>query len=77
MAINFISSKDVPKEYVMHSESNNIELMPYDNANKVVNELFETLLSRYQIFLETSMRGSDFIFRFSSTVVFQMSQDKF
>ena len=51
--------------------------MPYDNANKVVNELFETFLSRYQTFLETSMRGSDFIFRFSSTVVFQMSQDKF
>ena len=61
----------------MNSKSNNIELMPYDNANKVVNELFETLLSRYQIFLETSMRGSDFIFRFSSTVAFQMSQDKF
>ena len=30
--------------------------MPYDNANEVVNELLESLLSRYQINLETSMR---------------------
>ena len=35
--------------------------MSYDNGNEVVNELFELLLSRYQITLETSMRGSDFI----------------
>ena len=46
----------------MHSKSDNIEFMPYDNSNEVVNELFETLLSRYQIGLETLMRGSDFIF---------------
>ena len=36
--------------------------MGYDNANEVVNELFESLLSRYQIGLETSERRSDFIF---------------
>ena len=36
--------------------------MPYDNANEVVNELFEPLLSKYQIGLETSMRGNNFIF---------------
>ena len=36
--------------------------MSYDNANEIVNELFESLLSRYQICLETSMRGCDFIF---------------
>ena len=46
----------------MHSQSDNIEFMSYDNANEVDNELFEPLLSRYQIGLETSMRGSDFIF---------------
>ena len=46
----------------MHSKSNNIEFMLYDNATEVVNEHFEWLLSRYQIGLETSMRGSDFIF---------------
>ena len=52
----------------MHSKSDNIEFMLYDDANEVVNELFESLLSRYQIGLETAMRGSNF-FLFSSTVV--------
>ena len=45
----------------MHSKSDNIEFMLYDNANEVVNKIFESLLSRYWTRLETSMRGSDFI----------------
>ena len=36
--------------------------MSYDNANGVVNEIYESLLSRYQIGLETSTSGSDFTF---------------
>ena len=39
-----------------------MEFIPYDNANEVVNEFFESFISRCQIGLETSMRGSDFIF---------------
>ena len=62
IAINFISSKDVDEEHVIYWKSNNIEFMLYDNANKVVNELFQSLLLRYQIGLETSIRGSYFIF---------------
>ena len=62
IAINFISSKDVDEKRVMHLKSDNIEFMPYDNANEVVNELFESLLSRCQISLVISMSGSDFIF---------------
>ena len=46
----------------MHSKSNNIGFMPHDNANDVVNKLFESLVPRYQIGLETSMAGRDFIF---------------
>ena len=46
----------------MHSKSDNIEFMVYDIANRVANELFESLLSRDQIGLETSMGGRDFIF---------------
>ena len=62
IAINFISSKDVDEERVMHSKSNNIEFfLSYNNANEVVNELFESLHSRYQIVLKTSVRGNDFI----------------
>ena len=36
IAINFTSSKNVDKERVMHSKSDNIEFMYYDNANEVV-----------------------------------------
>ena len=61
IAINFISPKD-DGELVLYANSDNIEFMSYDNANEVVNELFEQLFSRYQAGLETSMTGSDFIF---------------
>ena len=60
-AINFISSKDNNKERVMHSERDNNEFMVYDNADEVIEELFKSVLSRYQIGFEKSMRGSDFI----------------
>ena len=50
-AINFISSKDADMVIVMHLKSNNIEFKLYDSANEVFNELFESLLSRYQIWL--------------------------
>ena len=43
-----ISSKNVDEERVMHWKSNNIEFMSYHNANEVVNELFESLLLKYQ-----------------------------
>ena len=36
--------------------------MTSDNTNEVIKEIFELLFSRYQIGLETSMRGSNFIF---------------
>ena len=36
--------------------------MTYDNANDIVDELFETLPSRYQDNLEMSMKGIDFVF---------------
>ena len=46
----------------MQSSSDNIKCTSYNDANEVVNELFESLRSRYQGNLELSMRGSDFIF---------------
>ena len=62
IAVNYIPSKYVDEERVMHSKSDNIEFIPYDNVNEIVYELFESLLSGYQIGLETSIRASDFIF---------------
>ena len=33
-----------------------------DKTDEVIEKLFQSLFSRYQIGLETSMKGSDFIF---------------
>ena len=46
----------------MHAKSGNVEFMSYDNANDIVDELFESLHSRYQGNLETTMEGSDLVF---------------
>ena len=46
----------------MNSKSNNIEFMSYDNAIEVVDELFESLLLKHQIGLETSMREREILF---------------
>ena len=61
-AINFISFKETNEEWTIHSENDNIEVMIYGNLNKIIEELFELVLSRYQIGLETQMRGNDTIF---------------
>ena len=60
--ISFISSNDHEKESVMHSRNKNIIFMSFNDANEVVNELFDSLCSRYQRNIETSMQGNVFIF---------------
>ena len=55
-AINFNSSKDTEEERAMHSTNDNIKLTSYNDANEVVDELFESLCLRYQENLETSIR---------------------
>ena len=46
----------------MYSTSDNMKFTSYNDVNEVVNELFKSFLLRYQDNLETSMRGSDFVF---------------
>ena len=46
----------------MHAKSNNIEIMIDSQTNGIIEELFESLLQRYQEGLEESIKGSDFIF---------------
>ena len=43
IANNFISSIDNDEERVMHSKSDNIEIMINDEANEVTKELFDSL----------------------------------
>ena len=50
----------------MQSTKENIKFTPYNDANEVVNELFESLRSKYQDSLETSMRRNDsFLIQFN------------
>ena len=52
--------------------------MPYDYGNKVAEEFFESLFSKYQTDLETSMRKSIFIFNSVQLLYYKcLSQDKF
>ena len=46
----------------MHSKSNNTKFTFDNDGNEVVDELFESLRSRYQANLETSMEEKEFIF---------------
>ena len=57
-----MSSKYTDQELVMHSKSDNIEIMIYDKAGEIIQEPYESLLSRYQIGLETTMKISNFVF---------------
>ena len=62
-AINFISSKpDSDETRIMHTKSNNIEIMISSATNKVIKELFKSLLQRHQENLETKTSGSEFVF---------------
>ena len=62
IAIKFISSKDNHGERVVHTESDSIEKMINYKVDEVTEEIFESLLNRYKIRLEKSVKGSDFIF---------------
>ena len=62
-AINFISSKTNSDETrIMHTKSNNIEIMIGSDTDEVIEDLFKSLLQRYQENLEEKMRGSEFVF---------------
>ena len=45
------------KELVMHSKSDNIEFMIYDNTYEVIKELLKSFLNRCQIGLEISIKS--------------------
>ena len=64
-AINFISykdSKDFDKVQVIHLKSDNAEIMMGSETDEITEELFESLLQRYQERLKESKNGSDLAF---------------
>ena len=61
--INFISLRAGSDETrVMHTRSINEEFMNGSNTDEIIEELFESLLQRYQENLHEKMKGSDFAF---------------
>ena len=62
MQIIFISSLDTGEFHIMHSKSNNVEILMGIETDDIIKEFFKSLKERYQKGLETKMKGSQFIF---------------
>ena len=62
MIINFISYKDSDEICLMHTTSDNMEIMIGNKTSGIIKKLFNSLLQKFQKRLEESMRGSKFIF---------------
>ena len=61
--INFISLKPGSDETrIMHTRSDNIEIMIGDDNDGIIEELFRSFLQKYEENLQNKMRGSDFEF---------------
>ena len=50
---NFISSIDNDEEHVIHSKSDDREIMINDGADEVIKEIYDTLKNKYQNNLES------------------------
>ena len=46
----------------MHTKSDNTEFMMGNERDEIIDELFESLLQRYQEGLEESVKGREFVF---------------
>ena len=74
MPINFISSKDSDETRNMHTKSDKIEIMMGSETDDITDELFESLLQKYQEGLEESMRASEFIFDSVNLLYFNLQK---
>ena len=61
--VNFISLKPGSDETrIMYTRSDNVEIMFGDDNDNIIEQLFESLLQKYDENLQNKMRGSDFEF---------------
>ena len=61
--INFISLKpDSNETRIMHTKSDNEEIMTGSDTSDVIKDFFKSFLQRYQEGLQEKMKGSDFEF---------------
>ena len=66
-----MSIKNTGEEFLMHWQSDNIEIMINGKSDQVIEELFESLLFRYQIGLDTTMKDSSFIFDYVNLLYYE------
>ena len=52
----------------MHSKTDNIKIMISDEANEVINKIFDSLKNRYQNNLEL-IKGCEFVFDLHDIVI--------
>ena len=77
ITINFISSKyDHDEERVMHSKSDNKEIMISDEADEAMKKHSDSLKNRYQNNLQ-SMRGSEFVFDYVQLLYYKCHRINF
>ena len=58
-------SKNAYQKRVMHSESDNIEIMVGQERHETMNGIFKFLLLRYQIGLQESMKYGGLVFDYT------------
>ena len=59
MKINFVSSKDDLNEIrTMHTKSDNVHILMGSETDKIIEEIFKSLLQNYQ---KEPMRGRDLV----------------
>ena len=62
LTINFVSSKNSRETCIMHTNSDHVNIIIENETDEITEELFESLLKRYQKGLEEKMRGSELVF---------------
>ena len=62
MRIIFISFIDKNKAQVMHTKSDNVEIMNGTDTSDAIYKLINSFIKRYQKGLETEMKGNSYIF---------------
>ena len=61
--VNFISLKPgSDKSCIMYTRGDNVEIMFGDDNDYIIEQLFESLLQKYEENLQNKMKGSEFEF---------------
>ena len=66
-----MSKDDNDEERLMHSKCYYIEIIIDNEADEVIEELFKSLLNRYQNNLEISVKGGDFVFDYVNLLYYK------